>query len=138
LHRAPLPGALGPQPPARPTPGTPPPPLPSPRRLAKEQQAGRHARRGAAERLRTSPLALLPQPTPVAPSTLQRNGKWDVVPGEALLPGDIISIGRPTGEGAEEKVVPAGGGRCGGGLVAVRLLRRVSRGGFHSEGGVPT
>jgi hypothetical protein len=36
------------------------------------------------------------------------NGKWDVVPGEALLPGDIISIGRPSGEGGDEKVVPAG------------------------------
>lgn len=31
------------------------------------------------------------------------------VPGEALLPGDIASIGRPKGgAGAEDKVVPAG------------------------------
>ncbi len=35
-------------------------------------------------------------------------GKWETVPGEALLPGDIISIGRPSGTAAEDKVVPAG------------------------------
>lgn len=38
-----------------------------------------------------------------------------MVPGEALLPGDVISIGRPSGEGNEDKVVPAGEwAACGG------------------------
>uniref|UniRef100_A0A383WJ86 Cation-transporting ATPase n=1 Tax=Tetradesmus obliquus TaxID=3088 RepID=A0A383WJ86_TETOB len=37
-----------------------------------------------------------------------RGGKWEEVPGEALLPGDVVSICRPKGgPGAEEKVVPA-------------------------------
>ena len=33
------------------------------------------------------------------PQTLQvyRHGKWDKIQGEALLPGDLISIGRATG-----------------------------------------
>ncbi len=26
-----------------------------------------------------------------------RQGKWDQLPGDALLPGDVISIGRPSG-----------------------------------------
>ena len=26
-----------------------------------------------------------------------RNGKWDRLPGDALVPGDIVSIGRPAG-----------------------------------------
>lgn len=39
---------------------------------------------------------------------MRRSGKWELLPGEALLPGDIISIGRPSGgAAAEEKVVPA-------------------------------
>ncbi|KAF8062935.1 PDR2 [Scenedesmus sp. PABB004] len=37
-----------------------------------------------------------------------RAGKWEEVPGEALLPGDVVSIVRPKGgPGAEEKVIPA-------------------------------
>jgi hypothetical protein len=52
---------------------------------------------------------------PRTPATPPRNGKWEVVPGEALLPGDVISIGRPSGEGNEDKVVPAGEwAACGG------------------------
>eukprot|EP00878_Enallax_costatus_P016666 GHUV01017486.1.p1 GENE.GHUV01017486.1~~GHUV01017486.1.p1 ORF type:complete len:1230 (+),score=386.32 GHUV01017486.1:189-3878(+) len=46
-----------------------------------------------------------------------RAGKWEEVPGEALLPGDIVSICRPKGgPGAEEQVIPADclllGGNC--------------------------
>ena len=26
-----------------------------------------------------------------------RNGRWDRLPGDALVPGDILSIGRPAG-----------------------------------------
>ncbi len=26
-----------------------------------------------------------------------RQGRWDQLPGDALLPGDVISIGRPSG-----------------------------------------
>jgi len=26
-----------------------------------------------------------------------RQGKWEQLPGDALLPGDVISIGRPAG-----------------------------------------
>lgn len=36
------------------------------------------------------------------------NGKWEVVPGEALLPGDVVSIGRPAGGASDDAVVPAG------------------------------
>ena len=48
---------------------------------------------------------------------MYRCGRWETLPGEALLPGDVISIGRPTGgAAAEEKVVPADclllGGSC--------------------------
>lgn len=56
--------------------------------------------------------------TPKQRLSVYRAGKWEVVPGEALLPGDVISIGRPSGgPAAEEKVVPAGddwGGGWGG------------------------
>ena len=31
------------------------------------------------------------------PLQVYRNGKWDKLPGEAILPGDVISIARPTG-----------------------------------------
>eukprot|EP00775_Hariotina_reticulata_P005162 gene5162-5400_t len=46
--------------------------------------------------------------TPKQRLQVYRAGKWEEVPGEALLPGDIVSIARPKGgAGAEEKVVPA-------------------------------
>ena len=34
---------------------------------------------------------------PCMAAQVYRQGKWDKVPGDALLPGDIISIGRPQG-----------------------------------------
>eukprot|EP00798_Chlamydomonas_sp_ICE-L_P019149 gene19149-25759_t len=46
--------------------------------------------------------------TPKLSVNVYRGGKWEMLPGEALLPGDIISIGRPSdGPQSEEKVVPA-------------------------------
>ncbi|KAK9819655.1 hypothetical protein WJX72_000825 [[Myrmecia] bisecta] len=46
--------------------------------------------------------------TPKQAIMVYRHGKWDRLPGDALVPGDVISIGRPAGAGgAEEKVVPA-------------------------------
>lgn len=35
--------------------------------------------------------------TPRQTLNVYRYGKWDRLPGEALLPGDVISIVRPTG-----------------------------------------
>ena len=35
--------------------------------------------------------------TPKQPIMVYRQGKWTQLPGDALLPGDIISIGRPAG-----------------------------------------
>ena len=34
---------------------------------------------------------------PKQPIMVYRQGKWEKLPGDALLPGDVISIGRPTG-----------------------------------------
>ncbi|XP_078437712.1 phosphate deficiency response 2 [Wolffia australiana] len=36
-----------------------------------------------------------------------RCGKWVRVPGTDLLPGDVVSIGRGSGQGGDEKTVPA-------------------------------
>ncbi len=52
-------------------------------------------------------LAVCPphtQPRPAAPLVLQplfvyRSGKWGKLPGDALLPGDVVSITRGTGTG---------------------------------------
>ncbi|KAI5068556.1 hypothetical protein GOP47_0016901 [Adiantum capillus-veneris] len=38
---------------------------------------------------------------------VHRGGKWVKLSGIDLLPGDVVSIGRPTGLGAEERTVPA-------------------------------
>jgi cation-transporting ATPase 13A1 len=35
-----------------------------------------------------------------------RGGKWERLPGDALLPGDVISIGRPAVAEEGECVVP--------------------------------
>lgn len=35
--------------------------------------------------------------TPRQPLQVYRHGKWDRLPSEALLPGDVISVVRPTG-----------------------------------------
>jgi cation-transporting ATPase 13A1 len=35
--------------------------------------------------------------TPKQPIMVYRQGKWEQLPGDALLPGDVISIGRPAG-----------------------------------------
>ena len=35
--------------------------------------------------------------TPKQPIQVYRQGKWTQLPGDALLPGDVISIGRPAG-----------------------------------------
>ena len=35
--------------------------------------------------------------TPKQPIMVYRQGKWEKLPGDALLPGDVISIGRPAG-----------------------------------------
>ncbi|KXZ52689.1 hypothetical protein GPECTOR_9g735 [Gonium pectorale] len=48
--------------------------------------------------------------TPKQHIYVYRCGKWEQMPGDALLPGDVISIGRPTTDAASsgsEKVVPA-------------------------------
>lgn len=48
--------------------------------------------------------------TPKQPIMVYRQGKWEQLPGDALLPGDVISIGRPAGgtnAGDVEKLVPA-------------------------------
>lgn len=34
---------------------------------------------------------------PKQPIMVYRQGKWEQLPGDALLPGDVISIGRPAG-----------------------------------------
>ncbi|KAL3700999.1 hypothetical protein R1sor_019021 [Riccia sorocarpa] len=38
---------------------------------------------------------------------VHRGGKWVKLSGMDLLPGDVVSIGRPTGQGSEERTVPA-------------------------------
>ncbi|BBM99987.1 manganese-transporting P-type ATPase [Marchantia polymorpha subsp. ruderalis] len=38
---------------------------------------------------------------------VHRGGKWMKLSGMDLLPGDVVSIGRPTGQGSEERTVPA-------------------------------
>eukprot|EP00250_Pteridium_aquilinum_P006683 c16550_g1_i2 orf=230-2653(+) len=38
---------------------------------------------------------------------VHRGGKWVKLSGIDLLPGDVVSIGRPVGQGAEERTVPA-------------------------------
>lgn len=35
--------------------------------------------------------------TPKQALMVHRGGRWDRLPGDALVPGDVISIGRPTG-----------------------------------------
>ncbi|GLC43701.1 hypothetical protein PLESTB_000409700 [Pleodorina starrii] len=48
--------------------------------------------------------------TPKQNIYVYRCGKWEQVPGDALLPGDVISIGRPTSDtttAGGDKVVPA-------------------------------
>ncbi|CAL8460618.1 g147 [Coccomyxa elongata] len=46
--------------------------------------------------------------TPKQALQVYRQGKWVQLPGDALLPGDVISIGRPSGgAGQDERVVPA-------------------------------
>ena len=35
--------------------------------------------------------------TPKQPIQAYRHGKWGQLPGDALLPGDLVSIGRPRG-----------------------------------------
>lgn len=60
----------------------------------------------------TPPTPFYPTHTPKQKKAY-RGGRWDAVPGEALLPGDVVSIGRPSSGGAgganssEDKVVPA-------------------------------
>ncbi|CAK9272759.1 unnamed protein product [Sphagnum jensenii] len=38
---------------------------------------------------------------------VHRGGKWVKLSGMELIPGDVVSIGRPTGVGSEERTVPA-------------------------------
>ncbi|KAG0569601.1 hypothetical protein KC19_6G101700 [Ceratodon purpureus] len=38
---------------------------------------------------------------------VHRGGKWVKLSGMDLIPGDVVSIGRPTGVGSEERTVPA-------------------------------
>eukprot|EP00884_Botryococcus_braunii_P002446 jgi/Botrbrau1/12201/Bobra.0186s0106.1 len=46
--------------------------------------------------------------TPKLTLQVYRQGRWDKLPGDLLLPGDIISIGVPQGDArARERVVPA-------------------------------
>lgn len=42
--------------------------------------------------------------TPKQGIQVYRNGRWDSLPGEALAPGDVISIGRPSGAGPQEQI----------------------------------
>lgn len=43
--------------------------------------------------------------TPRQHIQVYRCGKWELLPGEALLPGDVISIGRPSGGGCSVSAV---------------------------------
>jgi manganese-transporting P-type ATPase len=45
--------------------------------------------------------------TPKQAIRVYRGGKWEELPGDALLPGDVISICRPTG--APPLGLPCGG-----------------------------
>ena len=36
--------------------------------------------------------------TPKQALMVHRGGRWDKLPGDALVPGDLISIGRPSGQ----------------------------------------
>lgn len=36
--------------------------------------------------------------TPKQALFVHRCGKWDKLPGDALVPGDVVSIGRPSGQ----------------------------------------
>lgn len=44
--------------------------------------------------------------TPRQTVSVHRHGKWDKLPGEALLPGDIVSVVRPTGMSPNASAVP--------------------------------
>ena len=48
--------------------------------------------------------------TPKQLVQVYRSGKWEQLPGEALLVGDLISIGRPPA-GGDRLVLWVGGGR---------------------------
>lgn len=43
--------------------------------------------------------------TPRQTLAVHRHGKWDRLPGEALLPGDVISIARPTGSAYKPEMI---------------------------------
>ncbi|KAG2431042.1 hypothetical protein HYH02_013473 [Chlamydomonas schloesseri] len=48
--------------------------------------------------------------TPKQPIFVYRGGKWERMPGDSLLPGDVVSIGRPTSDASGsgcDQVVPA-------------------------------
>lgn len=45
--------------------------------------------------------------TPMQPVLVHRNGKWERVEGTDLVPGDVISIGRPSAIGGEDLAVGA-------------------------------
>lgn len=49
--------------------------------------------------------------TPKQETYVYRCGKWEKMPGDALLPGDVISIGRPSGGGWVTGRVGGGGAR---------------------------
>lgn len=42
--------------------------------------------------------------TPKQGIQVYRNGRWESLPGEALAPGDVISIGRPSGAGLQTPI----------------------------------
>lgn len=43
--------------------------------------------------------------TPKQALQVYRQGKWVQLPGDALLPGDVISIGRPSGGASPDTIV---------------------------------
>jgi len=53
---------------------------------------------------------------------VHRGGKWVKLSGAELIPGDVVSIGRPTGVGSEERTVPADMLLIAGSVIANEAL----------------
>eukprot|EP00271_Cylindrocystis_brebissonii_P001230 TRINITY_DN11558_c0_g1_i1.p1 TRINITY_DN11558_c0_g1~~TRINITY_DN11558_c0_g1_i1.p1 ORF type:complete len:1051 (-),score=197.83 TRINITY_DN11558_c0_g1_i1:735-3746(-) len=53
---------------------------------------------------------------------VQRGGKWLKLSGVDLLPGDVVSIGRPTGPGSDDRTVPADMLLIAGSVIANEAL----------------
>lgn len=53
---------------------------------------------------------------------VHRGGKWVKLSGMELLPGDVVSIGRPTGPGSDDRTVPADMLLIAGSVIANEAL----------------